>query len=59
MITAQNLVDEFRDREIVVSYDYPLLASLRKPIVISSSVLGLFVLTWAVGLIDTQFANKK
>ncbi|KAL8404975.1 hypothetical protein RB594_009740 [Gaeumannomyces avenae] len=59
VITAQNLVDEFRDREIVVSYDYPLLASLRKPIVISSSVFGLFVLTWAIGRIDTKFPNKK
>lgn len=59
VITAHNLIDEHRDRELFVSYDYTLLASLQKPLVIFTSLMGLFALTWAVGRVETKFSYKK
>lgn len=58
-IKAQNLVDEFRDRELIILYDAPLSAALRKPIVVFSSMLSLFVLTWAIGKVQVGFKAKK
>jgi oligosaccharyltransferase complex subunit alpha (ribophorin I) len=57
-IKARNLVDEFRGRELVVSYDYSFAASLRKPMVIISSVLAFFAAVWAVSKIDVKFSAK-
>jgi oligosaccharyltransferase complex subunit alpha (ribophorin I) len=57
-INARNLPDEFRDRELLVSYDYSLIAGLRKPIVIFSSVMSVFVVTWLLSQIDVKFSTK-
>lgn len=58
VIEARNLVDEFRDREVVVTYDYSLLSSLRKPIIVFSSVLGLFVAAYVIGGVELKFSKK-
>lgn len=63
-LTARNIVDEMRDREVIVTYDYPLLAGLRKPLVICAGVSALFVAAWAVGTLDVgikgeRFVGKK
>lgn len=59
VIKARNLVDDFRDRELVVSYDYPLMASLRKPLVVFGSTMAFFVGVWVLGNIKMEFAPKK
>jgi oligosaccharyltransferase complex subunit alpha (ribophorin I) len=51
-LTAINIVDNFRERELIVTYDYPLLAGLRKPLVIFVTFFGLFVTAWAIGSLD-------
>ncbi|KAF5624244.1 oligosaccharyl transferase complex subunit OST4 [Fusarium tjaetaba] len=38
-IKARNLVDEFRDRQLIISYDAPLSSALRKPLVIFASAM--------------------
>ncbi|RBR03455.1 hypothetical protein FVER53590_00956 [Fusarium verticillioides] len=48
-IKARNLVDEFRDRQLIISYDAPLSSALRKPLVIFASAMVVFVTTWALG----------
>jgi oligosaccharyltransferase complex subunit alpha (ribophorin I) len=58
-LTARNIVDEMRDREIIVTYDYPLLAGLRKPLVIFAGVSALFVAAWAVGSLDVGITGAK
>ncbi len=58
-IKARNLVDDFRDRELIVSYSYPLSASLRKPFIIFSSTVGVFVAAWLIGGVEMKFASKK
>ena len=58
-LTAIKLVDEVRDRELIVTYDYPLTAGLRKPLVIFTAVLSLFFATWAIGSLDVGIKGKR
>jgi oligosaccharyltransferase complex subunit alpha (ribophorin I) len=58
-LTARNIVDEMRDREVIVTYDYPLLAGLRKPLVIFVSVSALFVAAWTIGSLDVGITSAK
>lgn len=57
-IKTRNLPDEFRDRELIVSYDYTLLASLRKPLVIFVSSFAVFVSIWVISKVDVKFSTK-
>ena len=58
-LTAINIVDDFRDRELIVTYDYPLLAGFRKPIVIFTSVITLFIAAWGIGTLDVSIKGKR
>jgi oligosaccharyltransferase complex subunit alpha (ribophorin I) len=58
-LTARNVVDEIRDRELIVTYEYPLLAGLRKPMILFASVTALFVAAWAIGSLDVGIAGRK
>ncbi|KAF3016198.1 dolichyl-diphosphooligosaccharide--protein glycosyltransferase subunit 1 [Neopestalotiopsis sp. 37M] len=57
-LKARNIPDEFRDRELYVSYDYSFIASLRKPFVIFGSVISVFVGTWLLSKIEVKFSSK-
>lgn len=57
-IKARNLVDEFRDREIFVSYDYSVAAALRKPLVVFGSMVFVFTLAWVIGGLEVGFSRK-
>ncbi|RFU31330.1 hypothetical protein B7463_g5022, partial [Scytalidium lignicola] len=58
VLRARNLIDDVRDRELIVTYDYPFLAGLRKPLVVFGSMVTLFVATWIVGSLDTRITSK-
>ncbi|KEY64935.1 hypothetical protein S7711_08934 [Stachybotrys chartarum IBT 7711] len=58
-IKAHNMVDEFRDRDLVITYETPLAGTLRKPMVIFSSMLAVYVAAWLVGLVNVGFSTKK
>jgi oligosaccharyltransferase complex subunit alpha (ribophorin I) len=57
-LNAINIVDDLRDRELIVTYDYPLLAGLRKPLVIFGGALAVFVTAWFVGSLDVGIKGK-
>lgn len=59
ILQARNLVDAVRDRELIVTYEYPLSAALRKPVVIIVSVLGLFVAVYLLGSLNTGISSKR
>jgi oligosaccharyltransferase complex subunit alpha (ribophorin I) len=59
VIKTRNLVDDFRDRELVVTYEYPLTAMLRKPLIVFGSVFAMLVGAWAVGHLDLKFDARK
>lgn len=56
---AINLVDEYRERDLIVTYDYPWTAGYRKPIVITVGMFAVFVVAWVLGSIDTSIGKKK
>ncbi|KAI1739421.1 oligosaccharyltransferase alpha subunit [Xylaria scruposa] len=57
-IKARNLVDELRDRELIVSYEYSTAAALRKPFVIFTSTMTVFVGMWLLSKLDVSFSTK-
>lgn len=59
IITARNLVDEFRDRDLIISYDAPLMSVLRKPLVIFASIMSLYAATWVIGMVQVGFQPRK
>ncbi|RMZ91563.1 hypothetical protein DV736_g1211, partial [Chaetothyriales sp. CBS 134916] len=56
--TAANVVDEARDAEIVVTYQYTFAAALRKPLTIVAGMVGVFVVAYAIGSLDTSIGKK-
>jgi oligosaccharyltransferase complex subunit alpha (ribophorin I) len=58
-LTAHNLNDELRGRELIVTYEYPFLAGLRKPLVITASVMSLFVAAYILGSLDVGITGDR
>lgn len=54
-----NMVDEQRDRDLIVTYDYPASAGYRKPLTLVVGMVGLFVGVWAFSKMDTTISVKK
>ncbi|KAI1335653.1 Ribophorin I [Xylariaceae sp. FL0016] len=57
-IKARNLVDDFRDRELIVSYTYSTMAAFQKPLVIFASMMAAFAGIWAISKVDVKFSTK-
>ena len=57
--TALNVVDEAREALVVVTYEYGLLAALRKPVAVFGGVLALFGLAWVVGTLDVRIGKGR
>jgi oligosaccharyltransferase complex subunit alpha (ribophorin I) len=58
-LTAINLVDEYRDRDLLVTYDYPWTAGYRKPVVVTLGMFAVFAAIWVLGSMDTSIGKKK
>lgn len=56
-IKARNLPDEFRDRELIVTYEYTLMDSLRKPLVIFASSMAAFFGVWLLSKVEVKFSK--
>lgn len=56
-IKARNLPDEFRDRELIVTYEYTLMDSLRKPLVIFASSMAVFFSVWLLSKVEVKFSK--
>ncbi|TDZ74399.1 Dolichyl-diphosphooligosaccharide--protein glycosyltransferase subunit 1B [Colletotrichum trifolii] len=59
IIKANNLVDDFRDREVIVTYNYSVASALRKPLIVFISMVSVFVAAWVVGGLNPTIAKKK
>lgn len=57
-IKARNLVDEFRDRDLIISYDLSSTVTLRKPLIIFGSMLAIFIAAWTVGQVEVGFSKN-
>jgi oligosaccharyltransferase complex subunit alpha (ribophorin I) len=57
-LTSLNVIDEVRDKDVIVSYEYPFLAGFRKPLTIMAGVMAIFVTAWAVGRVDYSIGKS-
>ena len=57
-LTAMNVVDEDRDKDVIITYDYPFSAAFRKPITIFFGIFAIFVTAWGIGKLDVSIAKK-
>jgi len=53
------MVDEFRDRDLIVTYEYPFAARFRKPLVFFAGLLAVFAVSWVVGNLDVSIGRKQ
>jgi oligosaccharyltransferase complex subunit alpha (ribophorin I) len=58
-LTALNIVDEIRDRDLVVTYDYPAMERFRKPLTIFAGITFIFVVSWIIGNLDVSIGRKQ
>ncbi|GES64436.1 oligosaccharyl transferase subunit [Aspergillus terreus] len=57
-LTVDNLSDEARDAQLLVTYDYSFWDSMRKPVTITAGLLTVFVAAWAIGNIDVSIKKR-
>jgi len=58
-LTAMNVVDELRDKDLIITYDYPLTAAFRKPITIFAGVVAVFATAWGIGMLDVSIGKAQ
>ena len=58
-LTAMNLVDEVREKDLVVTYEYPFAAAFRKPITIFVGVFAVFAAAWGIGRLDVSIGKPS
>lgn len=58
-LSAMNVIDDARDAELVIIYDYPFTAAFRKPLSIFAGVVTLFTVAWAIGNLDMSIGRKR
>lgn len=58
-LSAMNVIDESRDASLIVTYDLPYLARLRKPVTIFAGMLAVFGTAWIIARVDTSIGKKK
>jgi oligosaccharyltransferase complex subunit alpha (ribophorin I) len=58
-LTARNIVDEVRDSELVVAYDYSATAGLRKPFAVAALVGCIFGAAYVVGSLDVSILASR
>lgn len=56
-LTAMNVVDESRNKHLIVTYDYPFTAAYRKPITIFVAIMAVFATAWGIGKLDVSIAK--
>ncbi|KAL5333433.1 Ribophorin I [Aspergillus crustosus] len=57
-LTVENLTDEARDSQLVITYDYTLFDALRKPVTITIGLFSVFVAAWAITNIDVSIKKR-
>ena len=58
-LTAINVVDDWRDKDLIITYDYPWTAGYRKPLTIAAGLGSILVAAFLVGSIDTRIGKRK
>lgn len=59
ILSTLNVVDELRDIQVLVSYEYSLISALRKPVSIMAGMGSVFVVAYLLSLVDTSIGSSK
>lgn len=51
-------MDEFRDRDLIISYNVSPTVTLRKPLIVFASMMTVFVVAWVLGKVEVGFSKK-
>ncbi|PGH19011.1 hypothetical protein AJ79_00045 [Helicocarpus griseus UAMH5409] len=57
-LKTENVADEAREGQLVVTYDYPAFAIYRKPLTIAGGLFTVFVTVWLVGSLDVSIKKR-
>ncbi|KAK8206869.1 dolichyl-diphosphooligosaccharide--protein glycosyltransferase subunit 1 [Zalaria obscura] len=57
-LTALNVVDDIRERELVITYDYSWTAGFRKPMTLFASLLAVFGAAFLLSRLDVSIGRK-
>lgn len=58
-LSTLNVVDELRDIQVLVSYEYSLMSALRKPFSIMAGFGSVFVVAYLLSLVDTSIGRTR
>jgi len=58
-LTAMNVIDEARDKDLIITYEYPFTAAYRKPITIFAGIMTVFLTAWSIGRLDVNIAKPS
>ncbi|OAX84946.1 hypothetical protein ACJ72_00671 [Emergomyces africanus] len=57
-LETTNVADEAREGHLIVTYNYPALAILRKPLTIAAGLFSVLVTVWFVGNLDVSIKQR-
>jgi oligosaccharyltransferase complex subunit alpha (ribophorin I) len=58
-LTALNVVDDWRDKDLIITYDYPWSAGFRKPLTIAAGLGSILLGVFLVTSVDTRIGKRK
>lgn len=58
-LSATNVVDDLRDMEVFISYEYTDASARRKPLSIIAAFSSVFVVAWLLSLVDVSIGRKQ
>ena len=58
-LIAINVVDELRERDLIVHYEYPSSAKFRKPLTFAGGLMVVFVISWVIANVDVSIGKKQ
>jgi oligosaccharyltransferase complex subunit alpha (ribophorin I) len=58
-LTALNVVDDWRGKDLIITYDYPWSAGFRKPLTIAAGLGSILLGVYLVTSVDTRIGKRK
>lgn len=58
-LVAINVVDELRERDLIVTYEYPSSAKYRKPLTFAGGLMVVFAISWVIANLDVSIGKKQ
>lgn len=57
-LTAINVVDEWREKDLIITYDYSWFAGYRKPLTVAAGLGSIFFAIYLIGSLDNRIGKR-